>query len=177
MSAKAKRFEIPSPFALAIGLTFATFILTWIFTDAERSESPRLFELANYWSMGFWELLEFSMQMSLILILGYTLAITPIAYKLTSRLISKCNDTASSVITVALGALICAWLNWGLGLIVGAVLARKVAEKAKREGFPINYPLIGAAGYSGLMIWHGGFSGNSTLSIAEGNHFLAEKLA
>ncbi len=176
MSAKAKRFEIPSPFALAIGLTFATFILTWLFTDAESSESPRLLELANYWSMGFWELLEFSMQMSLILILGYTLAITPIADKLTSRLISKCNDTASSVITVALGALICAWLNWGLGLIVGAVLARKVAEKAKKEGFPINYPLIGAAGYSGLMIWHGGFSGSSTLSIAEGNHFLADKI-
>jgi short-chain fatty acids transporter len=176
MKANAKRFEIPSPFALAIGLTFVTFILTWIFTDSESSESPRLFELANYWSMGFWELLEFSMQMSLILILGYALAITPIANKITSRLISRCNNTQSSVLVVALGALICAWLNWGLGLIVGAVLARKVAEKAQRENFPINYPLIGAAGYSGLMIWHGGFSGSSTLSIAEGNHFLADKI-
>ena len=176
MKTSAKRFEIPSPFALAIGLTGITFVLTLLFTEGGESESPRLYVLASYWSMGFWELLEFSMQMSLILILGYALAITPLAHKLTSRLISRCNDTSSSVVAVALGAVICAWLNWGLGLIVGAVLARKVAEKAKKENFPINYPLVGAAGYSGLMIWHGGFSGSSTLSIAEGNHFLVDKI-
>ena len=176
MSANAKRFEIPSPFALAIGLTIITFVLSWLFTERQSSESPRLFELASFWTLGFWELLEFSMQMSLILILGYALAITPIADRLTTRLISRCNNTQSSVIVVALVALLCAWLNWGLGLIVGAVLARKVAEKAQRENFPINYPLIGAAGYSGLMIWHGGFSGSSTLSIAEGNHFLVDKI-
>tara|TARA_B110000046_G_scaffold48630_1_gene53950 strand:- start:68726 stop:68920 length:195 start_codon:yes stop_codon:yes gene_type:complete len=45
----------------------------------------------------------------------------------------------------------------GLGFIFGAIIARKIGEKAKREGFELNYPLIGAAGCSGLMVWHGGF--------------------
>ena len=62
-------------------------------------------------------------------------------------------------------------LNWGLGLIFGAILARKVAEYASKKNIKINYPLIGAAGYSGLMVWRGGLSGSAPLKIAEKNHF------
>src|SRR5690606_18651886 len=60
--------------------------------------------------------------------------------------------------------------NWGLGLIFGAIFARKVGEYAQKQQFSINYPLIGAAGYSGLMVWHGGLSGSSLAKVAEDNH-------
>ena len=56
-------------------------------------------------------------------------------------------------------------------MIFGAILARKVAEHACKNKVQINYPLIGAAGYSGLMVWHGGLSGSAPLKIAEKNHF------
>ena len=35
----------------------------------------------------------------------------------------------------------------------------------------INYALIGAAGYVGLMVWHGGISGSSLIKISEEGHF------
>jgi short-chain fatty acids transporter len=65
-------------------------------------------------------------------------------------------------------------INWGLCLIVGAVFARKVAERALQNNIDINYPILAAAGYSGLMTWHGGFSGSAPLKVAESNHFLVE---
>ena len=73
--------------------------------------------------------------------------------------------------TVSFFSILVSLLNWGLGLIFGAILARKVAEYSSKKNIKINYPLIGAAGYSGLMVWHGGLSGSAPLKIAEKNHF------
>ena len=58
-----------------------------------------------------------------------------------------------------------ALLNWGLGLIVGAMLAREVGRSMHRRGVPCHYPLLCAAGYTGLLIWHGGLSGSAPLSM------------
>jgi short-chain fatty acids transporter len=71
---------------------------------------------------------------------------------------------------VTFSTVIVALFNWGLGLIFGAIFARKVGEFAKVKKIPLNYPLIGAAGYSGLMVWHGGISGSSLTKIAEKGH-------
>ena len=56
-------------------------------------------------------------------------------------------------------------------MVFGAILARKVGEYALENNINLNYPLIGASGYSGLMVWHGGLSGSIPLKIAESNHF------
>ncbi|MFM1877060.1 MAG: short-chain fatty acid transporter, partial [Bacteroidota bacterium] len=58
----------------------------------------------------------------------------------------------------------------GLGLIFGAILARKVGEHAAKKNLQLNYPLVGAAGYSGLMVWHGGISGSAPIKVAEEGH-------
>ena len=49
--------------------------------------------------------------------------------------------------------------------IVGALLAREVGRAMTHRGVPVNYPLLAAAGYMGLMVWHGGLSGSSPLSM------------
>ena len=77
---------------------------------------------------------------------------------------------ASAVVLVSVTTMIVSFFNWGLGLIFGAILARKVAESAQNRGFAINYPLVGASGYVGLMIWHGGISGSAPLKVAESGH-------
>jgi short-chain fatty acids transporter len=59
-----------------------------------------------------------------------------------------------------------ALLNWGLGLIFGAIFARKIGEQAQERQIPLNYPLVGAAGYAGLLVWHGGLSGSAPLKAA-----------
>jgi short-chain fatty acids transporter len=55
-------------------------------------------------------------------------------------------------------------------------MARKLGEFAAEKNLKINYPLVGAAGYSGLMIWHGGLSGSAPLTVAAGGHFLEDKI-
>jgi len=166
---------LPSPFSIAVILTYITFILA-LWLTPNRSAEPHFFALAGYWAKGFWELLTFSMQMMLILILGYVLALTKPVKNLINKLSSAIKTTASAAFWVTLLTLIFSLLNWGLGLIFGAVFARKLAESFSERKLKLNYPLIGAAGYSGLIIWHGGFSGSAPLKVSENGHFLADKI-
>ena len=73
--------------------------------------------------------------------------------------------TATAGAIVAFIACAAALINWGLGLIVGALLAREVGRSMQRRGITAHYPLIVAAGYMGLMVWHGGLSGSAPLSV------------
>ncbi|MBP9152955.1 MAG: short-chain fatty acid transporter, partial [Flavobacteriales bacterium] len=79
-------------------------------------------------------------------------------------------STANAAAIVTFLTVLVALFNWGLGLIFGAILVRKVGEHAVRNNLELNYPLIGAAGYSGLMVWHGGISGSAPIKVAEEGH-------
>ena len=168
-----KRF-LPSPFSIAIFLTFIIIILSFLFTGEQNSKS--FLNILKFWETGFWELLNFAMQMMIMLVLGHILAITPFVSKIISALISGIKSNSKAVVITAVSTMILAYFNWALALIFGAIIARKIAEKSVREGFKINYPLVAAAGYSGLMVWHGGFSGSAPLKVAEANHFLVSQI-
>ncbi|MEO1049198.1 MAG: TIGR00366 family protein [Bacteroidota bacterium] len=164
---------LPSPFTIAILLTLATMLLALVLTSPKADDGNIYFvEILGFWEKGFWELLTFSMQMVLILVLGHTLALTPLFKQVIESAATKCTSTAKAALIVSFTSIAVSFLNWGLCLIVGAIFARKVAEINTRNGNPINYPLIAAAGYSGMMTWHGGFSGSAPLSVAAEGHFL-----
>ena len=167
---------LPSPFALAIILTFLSFILALGLTQNPNSEQSYVFGVLGFWQKGFWELLTFAMQMMLMLVLGNVLALTPIFKGFISWVIRFANSTSSAVVLVALVSLVLAYFNWGLSLILSALLAQQIGAKAKAEYKKLNYPLIGAAAYSGLMVWHGGFSGSAPLKVAEKGHFLYDQI-
>ncbi|WP_420386455.1 short-chain fatty acid transporter [Roseivirga sp.] len=167
----------PSPFAIAIMLTVVVFILALIFTQRpENAVSAYPLKILEYWQTGFWELLAFTMQMALILILGHALALTPLFNRLIGLLTRYCNSTAQAALMVSLFTILLSFFNWGLCLIFGAIFARKVAERAKSLNMPLNYPLIGAAGYAGMMCWHGGFSGSAPLTVSGADHFLQSQI-
>jgi short-chain fatty acids transporter len=63
--------------------------------------------------------------------------------------------------------MVSALVNWGLGLIVGALLAREVGVAFRESGRKLHYPLVVAAGYVGLMVWHGGLSGSAPLKMSQ----------
>ena len=170
------RNVLPSPFSITVLLTLVTFVTAWILTEPANSNTSHAIQLLTFWEKGFWELLSFSMQMVLILVLGHTLALSKIADRALNSLTKYCNSTATAAATISLLSIGVSFLNWGLCLIIGAVFARKVGEYAKRNNLNINYPLLGAAGYSGLMTWHGGFSGSAPLKVAESNHFLVDTI-
>lgn len=165
-----RRF-LPSPFAIAVILTLVTMVLAWAFT-APPAEGNHFLEVLSYWESGVWNnsLLVFAYQMMLILVLGHILVLSKPMNRLIERLTNLVSSTASAVILVSMSTMSVAFFNWGLGLIFGAILARKVGEAAQLRGFPINYPLVGASGYVGLMIWHGGISGSAPSKVSESGH-------
>jgi short-chain fatty acids transporter len=165
---------LPSPFSIAIFLTFISILLAFFLTGKQNPQN--FFNILNFWETGFWELLDFAMQMMIMLVLGHVLAISPFISKLITSLISGIRSNSTAVVVTAISTMLLAYFNWALALIFGAIIARKIAEKSIKEGFKINYPLIAAAGYSGLMVWHGGFSGSAPLKVAESNHFLASQI-
>lgn len=142
----------------------------------KHSAEPYILRVLTYWEGGFFNFLTFAMQMMLILVLGHLLALSPPADWLIRRLVNRCNSTAKAAYIITLTTLLVAFFNWGLALVFGAIFARKVGEYASQKGFALNYPLIGAAGYSGLMVWHGGLSGSAPLKIAEQNHELVAEM-
>lgn len=164
---EADRFAwVPSPLAIALGLTAVTAVAA-LFLGA----SPET--IATSWRDGLWNrpLLVFAFQAAFMLVLGHALALTPAVDRIIGKAVALAGTTnAKAAATVALVACLAGWINWGLGLIVGAVLARKVGERAKSQGLPLHYGLIGAAGYSGLMVWHGGLSGSAPIKVAEQGH-------
>lgn len=174
---KLVRKALPSPFSIAVILTLITFVLALIFTERpENAGSAYPLVILEYWETGFWELLEFTMQMALILVLGHTLALTPFFNRIISTFTKYCDNTASAALWVSLLTVSVSFINWGLCLVFGAIFARKVAEQAQANGWKLNYPLIGAAGYSGMMCWHGGFSGSAPLTVAGSDHFLIDQI-
>ena len=145
---------LPAPFTIAVILTIITFFIAFFITRPEtESISHYTIQLIQYWEEGLWNngLLVFAIQMMLMLVLGHSLALTNPVNQLINKVVKTCNTTAKSAALVTLLTVIVSLFNWGLGLIFGAIFARKVAEHAQKNNIKINYPIIGAAGYSGLQ--------------------------
>ncbi len=163
LSAFAHRF-VPDPFVLALLLTLLVAASGLVLTgfDVER--------VAYVWVEGsgrggFWAFLRFGMQMCLILVTGHALAASPPLAALLRRLAQVPTGAGAAVVLVAFTSLLAALLNWGLGLIVGALLAREVGQSMRESGIAVDYPLLAAAGYSGLVAWHGGISGSAPTKV------------
>ncbi|MBR9858162.1 MAG: short-chain fatty acid transporter [Oceanisphaera sp.] len=132
------------------------------------STQQSLPDMVQHWSTGFWTLLGFAMQMGLIFVTGHALASAPVINRLLDRLAGLARSPGQAVVMVTLVALLGCWLNWGFGLVIGAVFARALARKV--DG--VDYPLLVASAYSGFLIWHGGLSGSVPLSLASGGDTL-----
>ncbi|MEM8506965.1 MAG: TIGR00366 family protein [Bacteroidota bacterium] len=162
---------LPSPFTIAVLLTGLTIVLALVFGNSAPNTS-KLAHVLILWEKGIWNngLLVFAYQMMLILVLGHVLVLSPPMAQLILRLTGLVRNTAQAALLVAVSTMLVSFFNWGLGLIFGALFARKVGEYAQEKQIPLNYPLIGACGYSGLMVWHGGISGSAPIKVAENGH-------
>ncbi len=169
---RAFRTLLPAPFTIAVLLTLLTMLLAFLFTGAEGTATERVAEVVALWESGLWNqpMLVFAMQMMLMLVLGHILALSGPAERVIGVVVRFCNSTAQAAFWVTLLTVTVSLFNWGLGLVFGAIFARKVGERAAREGIRLNYPLIGAAGYSGMMTWHSGISGSAPIKAAEEGH-------
>ncbi|WP_133105387.1 short-chain fatty acid transporter [Psychrobacter sp. S4(2024)] len=157
---------LPDPFLFVIILTVVIFVLGLGLTDS----SP--LQMVAFWGEGFWALLAFSMQMVLVLVTGFVLASSPIFKKGLGKLASLAKSPGSAIILVTLVSLAASWINWGFGLVIGALFAKELAKRVEN----VDYRLLIASAYSGFIIWHAGFSGSIPLSIATAGHPFADKI-
>ena len=161
---------MPDPFVIAILLTIVTAALALLIGDWSGlgEDETRLVALLDAWrdpTDGLWKFLAFAMQMCLILITGHAVAMTRPVRGLIDMLASIPQTTASAALLVGGLACVAGVLNWGLGLIVGAFMAREVGRSMSARGIRAHYPLLCAAGFMGLLVWHGGLSGSAPLSM------------
>lgn len=151
---------LPDPFLFAIILTIVVFVAACLGT----AQGP--IAMVNAWGndKGFWGLLSFSMQMALVLVLGSAMASAKICKKVLSSIASLAKNKRSAILITTFVSVICCWLNWGFGLIAGALLAKEVARRVR----DVDYRLLIASAYSGFVIWHAGLSGSIPLTISNG---------
>jgi len=147
---------LPEPFIFAIILTFVAILVAMPVCHQS------IVEVVTNWGGGVWNLLGFSMQMALVLVTGATLAAAPLIKKGISRLASMPKTPAGAIALVTGISAVACWLNWGFGLIVGAIFAKEIAKKLKN----VDYRLLIASAYSGFVVWHAGISGSIPLKMA-----------
>lgn len=157
---------LPDAFLFAITLTIVVFLIGMFVMG----NTP--IQMIGYWGNGFWDLLEFAMQMSLIVVTGNVLANTPVVKKLLEKLSALAKSPAQAVILVTITAIVASLINYGFGLVGGALFALQVAKRVPSA----DYRLLVASAYSGFLLWHGGLSGAIPLWVATSGHFLEDTI-
>ena len=154
------RKYLPDPFVFAIGLTLLTMIL------AVLVQGQGIVVLTTSWGKGFWTLLAFTTQMAVILAMGYVLATAPLTERFLDRIVMRVHDPRMAIIVATLVGGIGSYLNWGFGLVIGGIVARKLALSVKG----VHYPLIIASAYSGFTLYGLGLSASIPVLISTKGH-------
>ena len=155
---------MPEPLPLGILLTFVTLLLAYTWTPA----TPR--DVLVAWGGGLSRLLPFITQVCLTLLFTSALVRLGPWPGWLARLAHVPRTARAAYAYVAAFAGCLSLVAWPLGLIVGALMARRVALAFRERGTPVHYPLLAGAAFSGFVVWHMGYSGSALLMVAtEGN--------
>nr|WP_254796940.1 TIGR00366 family protein [Sulfitobacter albidus] len=154
---------LPDPFVFVTALT----LIAAVAAMAVQGSSPM--EVVTAWGDGFWALLQFAMQMLLVLVTGYMMASTPLVKRGLATLAGMATSPGGAILLVSFVSLAASWINWGFGLVVGALFAKELARLVR-----VDYRLLVASAYSGFIVWHGGLAGSVPLSIATEGHPFAD---
>ena len=115
--------------------------------------------VVNAFGDGFWDLTAFTLQMAMVVLTGYVVATSPPVAKLIDRLATVPQTARSAVSFVAFLSLSVSFLNWGLSLVFGGLLARAIA---RRTDLRVDYRALGAAAFMGLgAVWALGLSSSA----------------
>jgi short-chain fatty acids transporter len=160
------RRYLPDPFVFAILLT----VLTMILAILVEGRAPA--QTVSDWGKGFWSLLAFTTQMAVILAMGYVLATAPLVDRFLDRITDLIHTPRGAIITATLVGAIGSYLNWGFGLVIGGIVAKKLARKVKG----VHYPLIIASAFSGFTMYGLGFSATIPVLISTKGHAFESKM-
>jgi len=157
---------VPDPFVLALALTSIALVGGFALSGSVAT-------VLQGWYSGFSStpLLAFALQMCLILVTGQALASSPPVQRAVRAVARVPKRTPEAAGLVALIACLTGLIQWGLGAVVAAFVVREIAQSAAEDERPMDIPVLGAAAYAGLAVWHGGLSGSAPLKAAESAQF------
>jgi short-chain fatty acids transporter len=133
---------MPDPFIYAVCLSIIVFLMG-IFIN---HDTPM--QMVIHWGNGFWSFLAFGMQMALVVVFGQALATAPPIAKLIKSIAAKAKTPKQAIVYATVVGSIAMYINWGVGLIVGAIFSKEVAKRVKG----VDYRLLLAASYSTMIM-------------------------
>src|SRR4026207_23462 len=98
-------------------------------------------QTAQGFGAGFWDLVAFTMQMSMIIITGYAVATAPPIYRVIRRIAGAARTGPGAAAFVGLFSMLSSLVSWSFSLIFSGLLAREVMHRVKGS----DYRAIGAA--------------------------------
>ena len=148
---------IPDAFIFALIATVLIFIAALVWTPSTPGQ------VIDSWGGGFWDLIPFTLQMSLVIITGHVLATSAPMRAAIRSIAGWASTPRGAVALVTFFAMFTSWFNWGFSLIFSAVLAKEVARRV--DG--VDYRALAAASLLGIgSIWAQGLSGSAALQMA-----------
>lgn len=103
--------------------------------------------VAGAFGTGYWSLIVFTMQMALMVIFGYVVAVSPPVEEFIDWLASLPKTGRGAVTLTAAATMGASLIGWALSLIFGAMLVRALG---RRRDLRMDYRAAGAAAYLGL---------------------------
>ena len=154
---------IPEPFVFAVVLTLLVGVLAMALTDAGFTQ------VSGDWYRGFWMLLEFGMQMVLILATGFAIALSPPAARLIDVLAKFARTPGAVYVVVLIAGALFNLVSWGW-TVLAAVLGRELARRVRG----VDYAYLIACVYLSGQPWVGGASSSIPLLLNTEGNFLIE---
>ena len=146
----------PDAFALAL-LAVAIVFAATLATGSTVAQS------AQWFGAGFWDLVAFTMQMSMIIVTGYAVATSAPVYAAIRWLASFPRTGPGAAAYVGLFSMLASLVSWSFSLIFSGLLAREVTHRVRGA----DYRAIGAAAYLGVgSVWALGLSSSAALIMA-----------
>ncbi|MCG2459252.1 TIGR00366 family protein [Flavobacteriaceae bacterium F89] len=154
---------MPNAFVFAMLLTLITGLTALIWLDT----TP--LEIIKGWYDGFWSLLEFGMQIVLIIITGFAIALSPTVKRTIDKLTNYIKTPRQVYFVVIFIGASLTLVSFGW-IVITCVLARELAIRIKG----VNYPFLVACVYFSAGSWVTGLSSSIPLLLGTEKNYLIE---
>jgi short-chain fatty acids transporter len=149
-----------------LALTIIVAVAALIFTKTPLFTFDNSMSIVKAWHDGFWSLLAFIMQMTILLVSGGVVASSPPVKKILMKLASLPNSRTGFLIMAAAVPGVLCYIHWGLGMMVGIVFGREIAAAAKIKGVKLHAPVLWATIFCSLPPGAAGISGAGAIFSA-----------
>lgn len=158
---------MPDSFVICLALTLVVGLLAFILTGTPLwSTDSQQTTLVSAWTTSFWALLEFTMQMTVLLATGNAVATSPPAKRLMSYIAGLPGNRYQMIILASIVSGLLGYVHWGLGMMGGIVIGKELLAQAKRKGIRIHAPVLVAALFMSMVPGAAGMSGAAVLYAA-----------